>query len=943
VCDAVAYAHSRGVIHRDIKPENVMLGDFGEVLLMDWGLAVYVGTPENPVPKPVHMFPGGTPAYMPPEMAVAENESIGFTSDVYLCGAVLFEIITSFPPHDGETVLECMTNAAANRIRNINDISELLNIAYKAMATSTTDRYASIRDFQTALRSFFTHSYSIKLAARADEQSVQAVKNGDYNQFSRAVFLYEESLKQWPGNRNAVRGLKGALFGYAQSAKEKGDIDLAESILYGAGMTDTSLGLEIRKLKEKREKDIKSFYRDWRTAFAGNFEKDKLSDKWDIQGALFSEVKDNRLHMSGGAPMWALIKQPFWGDIRLSFKCRQDSEVLNDVSAIVGGYQFKYGGWYNARSVIMGPDESILWSMDHSPLKTGEVFSVVYEKRGISLSMSINGIEIGHAKDTEMGQRNMTHQYARAPDEVALFGWEADTWYWDIKVEMLGAPEKADLLDTAERFLHTGRFRSAKDLFEDIAESAIEPERAERARIGIRNAEEAISMWSNAVEARDNIEMARAWLKDLFGKDVPPVLIKPYGLEIDLSHRKLDSLPQFDRIPIHSLKCCRNNLDSIDSLSGMKLTMLWCDFNRLESLSCIKFMPLNELRCGFNRLASLEFVKRLNLKTLSAPGNRITNIKPLSGMHLDKLYLESNDITDLSPLKGQNISEIQIDLNPVLSLNDLAGMPCGRIMCDRCGLSEIEALKGMPLRLLYISNNAVTDISPVKSAPLERLECQGNRIHDFSFFKDKPRLEYLNCSRNPVTSLEPFYDNPPVTFVFDCETISVDEIEKAADRWSGNPEAALALRHAEIIIALRRKDVAGIKKIGYRFNGHTYLFVPVDVPWNMARKLCEELGGHLLTVTSADEMNFVCDTVMQNLINDLYPWIGLKAESDGPKWITGEEYLLDAPYYLLGWEIGQKAQLLSQSTKKWFTHVTPAHKFKTPIKWTAPFIIEWES
>ncbi len=93
VADAVAFAHAGGVIHRDLKPDNVMLGDYGEVLVMDWGLARI--TPQFAHVDSVYQADslGGTPAYMSPEMAKGPVESIGKTSDVYLLGAILYEIV----------------------------------------------------------------------------------------------------------------------------------------------------------------------------------------------------------------------------------------------------------------------------------------------------------------------------------------------------------------------------------------------------------------------------------------------------------------------------------------------------------------------------------------------------------------------------------------------------------------------------------------------------------------------------------------------------------------------------------------------------------------------------------------------------------------------------------------------------------------------------------
>ncbi|MEC7947921.1 MAG: serine/threonine-protein kinase, partial [Myxococcota bacterium] len=122
VCEAVAFAHSRGVVHRDLKPDNVMVGDFGEVYVLDWGLARILDAPDGAEPTeasdPWSLQPGvaadeppatqtrhgavvGTPAYMPPEQARGERDAIGPHSDVWSLGALLYACLYGRPPWRG--------------------------------------------------------------------------------------------------------------------------------------------------------------------------------------------------------------------------------------------------------------------------------------------------------------------------------------------------------------------------------------------------------------------------------------------------------------------------------------------------------------------------------------------------------------------------------------------------------------------------------------------------------------------------------------------------------------------------------------------------------------------------------------------------------------------------------------------------------------------------
>ncbi len=124
VCEAVAFAHGHGVIHRDLKPQNVMIGSFGEALVMDWGLAKPLGAGEDESASAIaHTAPGatvtgavmGTPAYMSPEQARGETGELDRTADVYSLGAILYFLLSGRPPFDAPTSREVIDSVLSRQ------------------------------------------------------------------------------------------------------------------------------------------------------------------------------------------------------------------------------------------------------------------------------------------------------------------------------------------------------------------------------------------------------------------------------------------------------------------------------------------------------------------------------------------------------------------------------------------------------------------------------------------------------------------------------------------------------------------------------------------------------------------------------------------------------------------------------------------------------------
>lgn len=196
VCHAVAYAHSKGVIHRDLKPANVMMGDFGEVLVVDWGLAIMRGAGEAsrggvpsraeagvdglvaPITEDGEIL--GTPAYMPPEQARGERDEVDEQSDVYALGAILYEILTERPPFEGRTPQEIVKKVAQSPLmppsaRAAPPPPELEAICLRAMARRKEDRYGSAQELAADLEAYLEGTKEReRREALASEQLVRA-------------------------------------------------------------------------------------------------------------------------------------------------------------------------------------------------------------------------------------------------------------------------------------------------------------------------------------------------------------------------------------------------------------------------------------------------------------------------------------------------------------------------------------------------------------------------------------------------------------------------------------------------------------------------------------------------------------------------------------------------------------------------------------------------
>ena len=184
VVEALAYAHGRRIIHRDLKPANILAGEFGETVVIDWGLAKELGTKDTPLPAtPGGSAPGetmagaimGTPTYMPVEQATGRD--VDERADVYALGAILYHLLAGVAPYRGKTVDDILAQVRTGPPRPLAELApdappDLVTIVGTAMAYDAADRYATAKELAGELKQFQTgqligsHRYTIGQLAR---------------------------------------------------------------------------------------------------------------------------------------------------------------------------------------------------------------------------------------------------------------------------------------------------------------------------------------------------------------------------------------------------------------------------------------------------------------------------------------------------------------------------------------------------------------------------------------------------------------------------------------------------------------------------------------------------------------------------------------------------------------------------------------------------------
>lgn len=684
ICNAMAYAHSRKVIHRDLKPANIMVGDFGEVYVMDWGLAkvrrpepiplaerVIVAT-RNPKPAafPVSASDSqasstskvstiretggeltqagaimGTVAYMPPEQA--RNTNVDERADIYSLGAILYEIMTLTPPvgRGGDMMailmrvvegqIDLPETRSPQRARAGWIPAELSAIAMKALAKEPAKRYQTVEKLRRDVELFLEgRSVSAKQDTIREMFCKLLKRNKGVSIASAVASVILAVVGVW----SLIAVLKANSRAHAEEVeKEARTREAVPALLEAARMS-----VERRNYPNSRKQiDLALLYA------SDNLEARLLKAQILILEGEFKNAVaelDRYLQKSPG---------------------NQKANALRELC------------------VVLNPEEVT------NIIALAQLFGQQ------DLQAFSTGLLLRHAESIE-ARKQLLKPYRKKIDDAC--------------------PGLGSALTMDNAGLFTLMLHGQKQIV------SLAP---------LGGMPVSVLRLSHCVNLQDLGPLRGMPLTDL-----------------DLTATGVRDLSPLKNMRLNRLVCDQmKDLDDLAPLKGMPLTQLSLGGCRVQDLSPLKGMPLTWFQ-GCTPVRDLSPLQGTPLTELILGSCEVSDLTPLRGMPLTKLMISHTKVQDLTPLHGMKLSSVELNNTPIRDLTPLRGMPFTTLDLSGCRqFRDLTPIKDMPLTGLGLGFTGVSDLSLLKDMPLTSLGLVGIGVFDLSPLKDMPlaALDLTNC------------------------------------------------------------------------------------------------------------------------------------------------------------------------------------------------------
>lgn len=735
VCDAVAFAHSQGVIHRDLKPENIMIGEFGEVLVMDWGIAKVrergesqpsSGIPPKDTSAEVEGFQElkqmprgsaltldgqimGTPQFMAPEQAGGRVTEHDERTDIFALGGILYSLLTLRPPTLSRNVREILKDVKSGYIPPPVYYNQVqAGDAEGALGAQPIPlRHCPGQTIPEALSFVTMKAMAVDRAARYP--SVAALR---------------AEIAAWQGGQATIAEEAGLAKRLGLLLKRHRPVAVALTCVLVAALGFTAwLVAGERKAWGilDRQRANAPVFRDLAVTLQAQGKSDEALTQ--LEAGIRLQPSNADFHLLKGHLLQTVLrlaeaKQAYERALELDSSLRLASTNAALCASLLA----------------------------RAPRGTNWPTELIDELR---LAATMQGRPVDALR-----LAGRIKQHTPAYDQR----WQKAFQATGIRASFGPAGVGFQLRDGSGTKLPS--FAALKGFpLTDLSIASDSTELAPLAGMPL----EALSAVTEDLSPLRGMPLQRLNLSNSKLTDLSPLRGMPLKVLV-ISGTHVSDLNPLAGAPLVSLNLSSSRVFNLEPLRGMPIKYL-SDVNlsgtSITNLSALTGMPLSSLLMEHCRgLQNLEPLRGMPLRKLSLRNTRVRDLEPLRGMPLEYLLAQENDnLSDIRPLAGMPLQFLGLGLTKVADLSPIQGMPLTALDVSNTRVVDVHPLKGMPLNRLSLSNTKVTDLRPLQGMPLTDLNLSDTRVSDLTALKSAP-LKAFNLSQTVVRDLAPLSGSP---------------------------------------------------------------------------------------------------------------------------------------------------------------------------------------